>query len=94
MASTSATSSGVSAPNRVSMSRVCTAAIRRLSERPARVRSTEHDATVRLTMMSFNETVLDEAPDDAVYAIYGPPEHPEGTVHATKADSDADEHHH
>ena len=29
-----------------------------------------------------------------VYAIYGPPEHPAGTDHATKADSDADEHHH
>ena len=28
-----------------------------------------------------------------VYAIYGPPEHPHGTVHATKADADADEHH-
>lgn len=29
-----------------------------------------------------------------VYAIYGPPEHEHGTVHATKADADADEHHH
>lgn len=29
-----------------------------------------------------------------VYAIYGPPEHPAGTVHATKAEADADEHHH
>ncbi len=28
------------------------------------------------------------------YAIYGPPEHPHGTVHATKADADADEHDH
>ena len=28
-----------------------------------------------------------------VYAIYGPPEHPTGTVHATKAEADADEHH-
>ncbi|MFN8079805.1 MAG: cupin domain-containing protein [Kineosporiaceae bacterium] len=34
--------------------------------------------------------------DDAlkVYSIYGPPEHPHGTVHATKADSDAAEHDH
>lgn len=34
--------------------------------------------------------------DDAlkVYSIYGPPEHPHGTVHATKAESDAAEHHH
>ncbi|MEO8697844.1 MAG: cupin domain-containing protein, partial [Acidimicrobiales bacterium] len=29
-----------------------------------------------------------------VYAIYGPPEHPQGTVHVTKAEADADEHHH
>ena len=29
-----------------------------------------------------------------VYAIYGPPEHPSGTVHPTKADADADEHDH
>ena len=29
-----------------------------------------------------------------VYAIYGPPEHPAGTVHETKAEADASEHHH
>lgn len=29
-----------------------------------------------------------------VYSLYGPGEHPHGTVHATKADSDAAEHHH
>ena len=29
-----------------------------------------------------------------VYAIYGPPEHAHGTLHPTKADADADEHHH
>ena len=29
-----------------------------------------------------------------VYSLYAPPEHPDGTVHATKADSDADEHDH
>lgn len=28
-----------------------------------------------------------------LYSLYAPPEHPHGTVHATKADSDADEHH-
>lgn len=32
--------------------------------------------------------------DDAlkVYSIYSPPEHPDGTVHRTKAEADADEH--
>jgi mannose-6-phosphate isomerase-like protein (cupin superfamily) len=29
-----------------------------------------------------------------IYAIYGPPEHPQSTVHPTKSDADADEHHH
>lgn len=29
-----------------------------------------------------------------LYSIYTPPEHPDGTVHKTKADSDADEHDH
>ena len=29
-----------------------------------------------------------------VYALYSPPEHPHGTVHGTKAESDADEHEH
>lgn len=28
-----------------------------------------------------------------LYALYAPPEHPHGTVHPTKADADADEHH-
>lgn len=27
-----------------------------------------------------------------VYSLYAPPEHPHGTVHATKAEADADEH--
>ena len=29
-----------------------------------------------------------------LYSIYSPPEHPDGTVHRTKAEADADEHHH
>ena len=29
-----------------------------------------------------------------LYSIYSPPEHPHGTVHKTKAESDADEHDH
>jgi mannose-6-phosphate isomerase-like protein (cupin superfamily) len=32
--------------------------------------------------------------DLRLYSLYAPPEHPDGTVHATKADADADEHHH
>ena len=29
-----------------------------------------------------------------LYALYAPPEHAHGTVHPTRADADADEHHH
>lgn len=32
--------------------------------------------------------------DLKVYSLYSPPEHKHGTVHPTKADSDADEDHH
>jgi mannose-6-phosphate isomerase-like protein (cupin superfamily) len=32
--------------------------------------------------------------DVKLYSIYSPPEHPEGTVHRTKAEADADEHDH
>ena len=31
--------------------------------------------------------------DVKLYSIYAPPEHPDGTVHRTKAEADADEHH-
>jgi mannose-6-phosphate isomerase-like protein (cupin superfamily) len=31
--------------------------------------------------------------DVKLYSIYSPPEHPDGTVHRTKADADADEEH-
>jgi mannose-6-phosphate isomerase-like protein (cupin superfamily) len=40
-----------------------------------------------------NVTNIGDAPLQ-LYAIYGPPEHPHGTVHPTKADADADEHDH
>lgn len=29
-----------------------------------------------------------------VWTVYTPPEHPDGTVHVTKAEADADHHHH
>lgn len=29
-----------------------------------------------------------------LYSLYSPPQHPDGTVHKTKADADADEHDH
>jgi mannose-6-phosphate isomerase-like protein (cupin superfamily) len=39
-----------------------------------------------------NVTNIGDAPLK-VYALYGPPEHPHGTTHATKAEADAAEHH-
>lgn len=32
--------------------------------------------------------------DLKLYSLYSPPEHPDGTVHRTKAEADADEHDH
>ena len=32
--------------------------------------------------------------DLKLYTIYTPPEHPDGRIHPTKADAEADEHHH
>jgi mannose-6-phosphate isomerase-like protein (cupin superfamily) len=32
--------------------------------------------------------------DLKIYSLYCPPEHKEGTVHRTKTDADADDHHH
>ncbi|RPI25336.1 MAG: cupin domain-containing protein, partial [Actinobacteria bacterium] len=39
--------------------------------------------------------VVNTGDDDMrLYSIYAPPQHPDGTVHRTKADADADEHEH
>jgi len=39
--------------------------------------------------------VVNEGADDLkLYTIYAPPNHPDGTVHATKAEADAAEEHH
>jgi mannose-6-phosphate isomerase-like protein (cupin superfamily) len=32
--------------------------------------------------------------DVKLYSLYSPPEHPDGTIHRTKADADAAEHEH
>ena len=38
--------------------------------------------------------VVNTGNDDLkLYSLYSPPEHPDGTVHATKADAEAAEHH-
>lgn len=35
-----------------------------------------------------------ESEDVNLYSLYSPPEHPDGTVHRTKADAEAAEQHH
>ncbi len=38
--------------------------------------------------------VVNDDDDDTVlqlYSVYSPPDHPDGTIHRTKADADADE---
>lgn len=41
----------------------------------------------------WHNVVNTGAGDLKLYSVYSPPEHPEATVHPTKADADADEHH-
>jgi mannose-6-phosphate isomerase-like protein (cupin superfamily) len=56
-------------------------------------REVEEDWVILVPAGSWhNVTNIGDAPLK-VYALYGPPEHRRGTVHATKAEADADEHH-
>ncbi len=43
---------------------------------------------------TWHNVVNTGSSDLKLYSLYAPPEHPDGTVHVTKADSDADEHDH
>ena len=38
---------------------------------------------------TWHDVVNDGDEDLRLYSLYSPPEHPDGTVHATKADADA-----
>jgi mannose-6-phosphate isomerase-like protein (cupin superfamily) len=42
----------------------------------------------------WHNVVNTGAEDLKLYSLYSPPEHPDGTVHATKADAEAAEHAH
>jgi len=44
-------------------------------------------AGIRHNVVNVGDTDL------KLYSVYSPPEHPDGTVHATKSDADAAEHH-
>jgi mannose-6-phosphate isomerase-like protein (cupin superfamily) len=43
---------------------------------------------------TWHNVINTGATDLRLYSIYSPPEHPHGTIHLTKADSDAAEHDH
>jgi len=43
---------------------------------------------------TWHNVVNTGAQDLKLYSLYSPPEHPDGTVHRTKADADAAEHEH
>ncbi len=43
---------------------------------------------------TWHNVVNTGAEDVRLYTVYSPPEHPAGTVHATKAEADAAEHDH
>lgn len=50
------------------------------------------DWAVIIPAGSWHNVVNTGDADLHLYSLYSPPEHPPGTVHATKADADADEH--
>lgn len=52
------------------------------------------DDVVLVPAGSWHNITNAGAEDLKLYSLYAPPEHPYGTVHPTKADSDADEHDH
>lgn len=58
------------------------------------VRDIEDDWAAIIPGGTWHNVVNTGAEPLRLYSIYTPPEHPEGTVHATKADADAAEHDH
>ena len=56
-------------------------------------REVEDDWVVLVPAGSWHNVTNIGAIPLKVYSLYGPPEHAHGTVHRTKAEADADEHH-
>jgi len=55
-------------------------------------REVEDDWAVIVPAGVWHNVVNIGIDDVKLYSLYSPPEHPDGTVHHTKADADADEH--
>lgn len=58
----------------------------------AETHEVEDDWAVIIPGGTWHNVVNTGDGDLKLYSIYAPPEHPDGTVHRTKADADADEH--
>jgi mannose-6-phosphate isomerase-like protein (cupin superfamily) len=54
----------------------------------------EDDWAIIVPAGVWHNVVNTGAEDLKLYSLYSPPEHPDGTVHATKADAEAAEHAH
>lgn len=54
------------------------------------------DGSAVVVAAGVEHNIINTSKDNALklYTIYTPPEHPDGTVHATKTEADAAEHHH
>jgi mannose-6-phosphate isomerase-like protein (cupin superfamily) len=62
------------------------------SEEEAEARDIEDDWAVVIPAGAWHNVVNTGDEDLKLYSIYTPPEHPDGTVHETKADAEAAEH--
>lgn len=58
------------------------------------VRDVEDDMVILVPAGTWHNVTNTGEDDLKVYALYGPPDHLPGTVHATHADADADPHEH
>lgn len=54
----------------------------------------EDDWAIIIPAGTWHNVVNTGDEDLKLYSLYSPPEHPDGTVHVTKADAEADEHDH
>lgn len=55
-----------------------------------------HDGSIVVIPAGAQHNVINESRTEPLrlYTLYAPPEHPDGTVHRTKAEAEAAEHHH
>lgn len=59
---------------------------------PEEVHEVEDDWAVIVPAGTWHNVVNTGSEELKLYSLYSPPEHPDGTVHATKADAEAAEH--